>query len=212
VALATRAELRPTIADSYSFVRHAILLHVLALGAIGGALAFLRDVQQLELIAIPATFLFSNLVEYFAHRYPMHHPWRGLGALYERHAVYHHAYFRSDSMQINDMKDMRYVVFSWEATLAAIFTAAAGGAGVALLAGKNAGLLFGATATLYYLVYEWFHASFHFVAIERLAWIPILGTAAKRHRLHHDPERMTQANFNITFPIVDRIAGTIADS
>lgn len=210
--LATRAELRPKIEASYSCARHVALIHVFALPAIVAALALLRDLRPIELVAVPATFVFANAVEYGFHRYPMHHRWPLLGFLFSRHTVTHHAYFRAEDMLVTDKRDMRYVLFPALAGLAVIALGSGVGALVALGAGRNAGLLFAATATLYYLVYEWFHASFHLVAQERLARIPVLGAAARRHRLHHTPERMTEVDFNITIALFDRIFGTIADS
>jgi len=212
MALATRAELKPKIAASYSFARHVVLLHFITLGAIGAALASLRALEPVELATVPATFLFASFVEYFFHRYPMHHRWPLMGFLFSRHTVHHHAYFRVDSMKVEDDRDMRFVLFPAFACLLVIALAGGGAALLGLALGRNVGLLFLATATLYYLVYEWFHASFHLVATERLERIPFVGSAARRHRLHHDPERMTSINFNITFAIVDRIFGTMADT
>lgn len=212
MALATRAELRPKIAARYSFARHVVLIHLFALAAIGAALAALRDLRPVELATVPASFLFANAVEYFFHRYPMHHRWPLLGFLFSRHTVHHHAYFRADSMLVEDSRDMRFVLFPALAGLSVIVLAGLGGAGLLLALGRNVGLLFVATATLYYLVYEWFHASFHLASVERLARVPLVGRAARRHRLHHVPERMTQVNYNITFAIFDRVLGTIEDS
>jgi len=212
VSLATRAELRPRIEARYSCLRHVVLIHVLALGALAAALAALREPRAIELIALPATFLFANVVEYVFHRGPMHRRRALLGFLFERHTVVHHAYFRSEAMRIEDARDMRFVLFPAFACALVIALAALVALGVSFAISRNVALIFFATATLYYLVYEWFHASFHVFAVERLERIPLLGRAARRHRIHHDPARMTAVNFNITFPIVDRIAGTIADT
>ncbi|MEZ0228912.1 MAG: sterol desaturase family protein [Planctomycetota bacterium] len=209
MALATRAELRPKIAASYSFARHVVLLHIFALGAIAGALSQLRGLQPIELVAVPATFLFANAVEYLFHRFPMHHLWPGLGFLFSRHTVHHHAYFRADAMLVGDSRDMRFVLFPVFAGLLVIALTAVGGALLYATVSWNAGLLFLATATLYYLVYEWFHASFHLASVEQLARIPLVGRAARRHRLHHEPARMTEVNYSITFALFDRLLGTI---
>jgi hypothetical protein len=206
--LATREALRPGISPRYSFARHVVLLHVLPLAAIAAALALLADLKPVELATVPAAFLFANLVEYVAHRGPMHHRTRPLAFLFERHTVGHHAYFRADSMRVDAPRDMRWVLFpAWAFPFLALTTAPAV-LPLFLVLGRNVALLFFATAVAYYLLYEWLHASYHLFAIESLARIPFVGKAARRHRLHHDPARMNDVNFNITFPIVDRLLGT----
>ncbi len=212
MALATREELRPKIAASYSFKRHVVLMHIFTLAAIGGALSQLRELEPIELLAVPGTFLFANAVEYLFHRFPMHHLWPGFGLLFDRHTVHHHAYFRADSMLVQDSRDMRFVLFPVFAGVLVVLLTAVGGALLHLAVSWNVGVFFMATATLYYLVYEWFHASFHLATVERLARFPIIGRAARRHRLHHEPARMTEVNYNITFALFDRVFGTIDPS
>src|SRR6266851_1915254 len=57
--------------------------------------------------------------------------------------------------------------------------------------------LFVVTAMAYFLLYEWFHLAAH------------LGFG-RHHAAHHDPRAMTAHNFNITFPICDKLFGTCA--
>jgi len=38
-----------------------------------------EQVKPLEWLTVPIAFLYANLVEYFGHRGPMHHPVRGSG-------------------------------------------------------------------------------------------------------------------------------------
>jgi len=212
VALATRAELRVEISPGYSCTRHVMALHFITFGTIATALAFLRSPSLAELATVPLAFLFANTVEYFVHRYPMHHRWPLLGFLFARHTVGHHAYFRRDSMLVDDARDVRFVLFPPLACLSAIAFAGTIGALLAVTITRNTGLLFLTTASFYYLLYEWFHASFHLAPVERLRWIPILGKAARRHGIHHDPSRMTDVNFNITVGLFDRLLGTAVDT
>jgi len=212
MTLATRAELRTTIEASYSCLLHVVTVHAIPIAAMTGAALLLREPRSTDLLAIPAALVVANTAEYFLHRYPMHHRTPGLGFLFERHTVAHHAYFRSDSMQIDDARDIRYVMFAPIAAVMAVALAAALAGLVALAFGRNVGLLFGAGALFYYLLYEWFHASFHLFRMEQLERIPILGRAARRHRIHHDSTRMGEANFNITWGLLDRILGTAADT
>ena len=66
-----------------------------------------------------------------------------------------------------------------------------------------------ATAILYFLNYEWFHLIYHLPPhwpLGRLKWIKGL---REHHRVHHDKALMSRYNFNITFPIADRVFGRI---
>lgn len=209
--LATRAELRDRIEPGYSFVRHALAVHAVALTALVGPLAFLHDVEPAQLATVPLTFLLANAIEYAAHRGPMHHATPGLSALFARHTLAHHAFFRADAMGIEGPREMRYVLFPAWAGALVLLLAAPLGVALGWLVARNVGLLYGATAASYYLLYEWMHSSYH-LAPELVARVPLLRRAAARHTLHHDPARMTSVNFNIAFPIVDALLGTGATS
>jgi hypothetical protein len=205
--LATREELRSRIETRYSFALHAVAIHLVVLAYVATALAFIRDLRLDDLWAAPATFLFANVVEYLAHRFPMHHRTRALAIIFDRHNG-HHAFFRTDTMRVDGVRDMRFVMFPAWAAAIVLALASPLGLWVAWFTGsRNMGLLYVATAALYYLLYEWLHASYHLFP-DRVARVPVLGKASARHALHHDPSRMTEVNFNITFPIVDGIVGT----
>src|SRR5581483_9407758 len=125
--LATREALREKIAPGYSFAWHAVSIHLVAFAFVGAALAFVRDLQPVELLAVPGTFLFANAVEYAAHRWPMHHRMGPLAVLFERHTVGHHAYFRAESMHVDGTRDMRMVLFpAWAAAVALALAAPLG--------------------------------------------------------------------------------------
>ncbi|MBI3725528.1 sterol desaturase family protein [bacterium] len=208
--LRTREDITASPLPRYSFAFHALSVHVLALGAIAGALSFVRGLEPRELAVVPAGFLFANFFEYLFHRVPMHRKTRGLGILFARHTLLHHAYFRSESMRASSTSEMRFVVFPAWAFLVMLALTSPAYVLVGLALGKNVGLIFLATAVSYYLLYEWLHASYHLAPIDALSRIPLLGKAAARHRLRHDPGRMTEVNFNITFPVFDHLVGTAA--
>jgi sterol desaturase/sphingolipid hydroxylase (fatty acid hydroxylase superfamily) len=203
-----RAELLRPLIVGYSFRRHVLATHVLVAVVVAAACVSLRDIRASELLVVPAAFLFSNFFEYIFHRFVMHVRHGGpLAPVYDRHNM-HHAYFHSDSMRIDDSREMRVVMFpAWAfAAMVAVTSPAYILTGLAL--GRNVGLLFLLTAVGYFLLYEWFHAAYHMVAHEKLSAIPFLRKGCIAHREHHDPKRMTQGNFNITFPIFDRVFRT----
>ena len=41
-----------------------------------------------------------------------------------------------------------------------------------------------------------------------MARLPLLSRLRRHHQAHHDPKRMGRYNFNITFPLCDRLLGT----
>ena len=76
--------------------------------------------------------------------------------------------------------------------------------------GPNVGWLFGATALSYFLTYEWLHLAYHLPPDGWLGRRALVRRLRRHHTVHHDPRRMTHANFNITFPIADWLFGTRA--
>ena len=153
------------------------------------------------LLTVPITFLYANLVEWLAHRGPMHKPKKLLRLVYQRHTLLHHAFFTHESMQLEGTRDFKMVLFP-PVLLIFFFGLFALPIGLLLnaLAGANVAALFVITAMSYYLLYEWLHLGYH---------LGLGGPLRSLHQTHHDPQRMT-SNFNITFPICDRLFGTLA--
>src|ERR1700721_1992319 len=50
-----------------------------------------------ELMTIPLTFTYANLVEYFGHKGPMHHRVRFLEIIFQKHTVEHHRFYPHDA-------------------------------------------------------------------------------------------------------------------
>jgi len=193
------------VGPHYSGLAHFAFVNVVALSAIAFAALHLHA-PRWSLLAVPVTFLYANYVEWRAHRGPMHHPRRFLKLVYRRHTLLHHAFFTHEAMQLESTRDFKMVLFP-PVLLIFFFGLFALPAGLLLdaLLGANVAALFVITAMGYYLLYEWLHLGYH------------LGDRAPRfiaglrrhHAAHHDPRGMTR-NFNITFPICDRLFGTMA--
>jgi Fatty acid hydroxylase superfamily len=205
-AAAARARLRRGIGPRYSGLLHFAFTSTVALAVIGFALSRLRSPSALQLLTVPATFLYANFVEWRAHRGPMHRKTRGLSLIHERHALQHHAFFTAAEMQIDSRRDFKMVLFP--PVLIVFFFglfAVPVGFALRLAFGGNVAALFVATSMGYFLLYEWLHLAYHLP-------VPLPGIEKLRihHRTHHDPRLMTRTNFNITFPICDAIFGTRA--
>ena len=193
---------RPALHLAFTFGGGAI--------ALGACIAALDDVRPLEWLAVPFAFLYANLAEYLGHRFPMHRPFRGLGLVHRRHAGQHHRYFTDAAMPLEDLRDLRAVLFP---PLLVVFFFGLFGTpawlALKLFVSANVAWLFVATAIAYFLNYELLHLSHHLPAAT-LARYPMLARLSRLHRIHHDPSRMAHVNFNITYPVGDWLFGTRA--
>lgn len=202
-----RREVTPS---RYSGPRHVALVLSLGVGAITAAMAVAAQTWQAsDAWIVPATWLFANLVEYLAHRGPMHHRWRGLHLLHLRHTGRHHRYFTDQAMHFESPRDFHAVLFP--PVLLAFFgaIALALGVAVAMVLTPAAAALFVAAAMSYYLVYETLHFCYHLPETAAAAHLRGVRWLARLHRLHHAPVTMLQHNFNLVFPLFDWIFGTL---
>ena len=209
---AFRAEYRADVLPArYSGAAHVALVLAVAGGGIAAALAFAAShgARWTDAWIVPLTTVVANVVEYLAHRGPMHHRTRVLAALHTRHSRRHHRFFVADAMPFEGLRDFHAVLFP--PVLLLFFGAIACGLGalVSLVAPAGVAALFVATALGYYLLYEVLHFLYHVPAHWRAARLPGVRWLARLHRVHHDPRRMQQANFNLVFPLCDRLAGTL---
>jgi sterol desaturase/sphingolipid hydroxylase (fatty acid hydroxylase superfamily) len=195
--------------------RYSGRLHI-AFTSIGSLVAIVLAARQvvapsmLELLTVPCSFMIANVGEYFGHRGPMHHRRRGLGLLFTRHTLQHHRFYTHEAMAAESSRDFHMVLFPPVMLLFFLGTLATPiGLAIGLAFSPNAGWLFGATAVSYFLLYEWLHFAYH---LPRDSWIgrrALVRRLRLHHTAHHDPALMTRYNFNITFPIADRLFGTL---
>ena len=194
----TREEM---VGPRYSGVLHFGFVNALALGAIGFAAMRIHH-PRWALLTVPITFLYANLVEWLAHRGPMHNRRQLLDLVYKRHTLMHHNFFTHDAMTLEGTRDFKMVLFP-PVLLIFFFGLFALPMGLLLnfVANANVAALFVITAMSYYLLYEWLHLAYH---------LGLGGPLRRHHQAHHDLRLMQRYNFNITFPICDRLFGTFA--
>ena len=198
------------IGPRYTGWGHFALTSVASLAVIALAATRAQNVRAVEWVTIPATFLFANFAEYLGHRGPMHHPRPGLALLFERHTRQHHRFYTHEAMRYESARDLKMVLFP-PVMLLFFFCALATPVGVLLfyVASANVAWLFVATATSYFLSYEWLHTAYH---LDERSWVgrlPFMRALRRHHTAHHDQTLMAKHNFNITFPIADFVFGTI---
>ena len=198
------------IGPSYSGPLHlATTISISLLVALASA-AMLEDIALLEWLTIPATFLYANLSEYLGHRGPMHHKTRFLTKVFERHSIEHHSFFTSEVATFDSSQDYKAVLFP--PILLIFFIGAFAipvGALLYWLISPNVCFLFVLTAVLYFLNYELLHFAYHADPHSWLGRLPFMGRLRQHHITHHDRQLMTSYNFNITYPICDRLFGTL---
>lgn len=206
---AFREEFRAGIPSWYRGWGHFAFTSSVSLAVIGVALWRVESPSAAELATVPLAFLFANFVEYRGHKGPMHHPVRFLRLLHTRHTLQHHRFFTHQAMACESSRDFKIMLFPSVLLLFFIgLHAIPVGALLFVLAGPNVGYLFAATAIGYFLTYEWLHFAYHLQEGSRVRRLPGLERLRQHHLRHHDPALMQHWNFNITFPIFDRVLGT----
>ncbi len=210
---AYRSEFRAeSLGPRYSGWAHVATTSLGALAAIVLAASRVESPAPWEWLWVPATFGIANLVEFLMHRGPMHRPARFLGEIYKRHTLEHHQFYTHDAMAAESSKDFKMVLFPPAAIF--LFLGVIGtpiGTILYFLASPNAGWFYFSTAVGYFLTYEWLHLSYHLPPESWVGRLSVVALLRRHHTAHHDPGLMSRWNFNITFPICDRLFGTHYD-
>ncbi len=197
------------IPPGYRGPSHLAFTSLMCLGIVALGLANLEAVRLVEWLTVPLTFLYANLVEYIGHRGPMHHRTKGLGLLFQRHTLVHHRFFTRDAMAFESTRDYKAVLFP--PVLLIFFVGAfalPAGLLIARFLGANTAWLFVITAVGYFLNYEWLHFAYHTPDGSPWSRFPGIRRLRRLHAYHHDPSLMQRYNFNITYPIADRLFGS----
>ena len=201
---------RARVPGYYSGTVHLLLTVGASFAVAVYCLFQLQDVRPLEWLTIPVTFLYANLTEYVAHRYPMHRPFRGLRRIFAGHTLDHHYYYTHEAMELHGMRDLAIILFP---PIMLLFMFGVFGFPVAYLLGvwisPNVGYLFLAVAMGYYFNYELFHLAYHMPKTSWVGGLPVMERLRVNHMRHHDTKLMSSYCFNITYPICDFIFGTL---
>ncbi len=196
---------RPALWRSYYHVLYTISFCVIGISL---ALTYVSNFTVLELLVVPATFLTANFIEYFIHRWPMHHKYRGAEFMLRLHML-HHTYFFEETYKIEAFEDFAMIVFP-PAVLntLAFLIAPVIGAGVWVVAGADVTLVFLASTLGYYLLMQIIHVFCHLDDSNPLTKVPGIRYLWRHHLIHHTRKRMTKTNFNFIVPVADICFGT----
>lgn len=181
---------------------------------IGTLIASLLMIESISLVAFLLvslfTIVYSNFIEYFIHRWPMHTKFPLMKKLYKIHSGNHHRYFTDEYMNIETKQDVLSTITNFSAVLMLVFAIIIP---TSLLLGftfgYDVGVLFYACAIGYYLFYELTHFVSHLPFENVLLKIPYFKSAKIRHSLHHNTKMMREWNFNVSYPIFDKVFKTL---
>lgn len=201
-----RAALLADLPRGYNPYLHVAVPNLFGALVIGLCLRALDGPTLLQWLVVPAMIVVSIAAEWRFHRDLLHRRVHPFTAFYDYHTVSHHSVYQRGDMAIREPRELRGILFPiW-----AIFFVFALTAPIALLLawllGRDAGLLFLATAHAYLLAYEALHLAYHLPERFLRGW-PLRPLAAW-HAAHHDPRLMQHANFGVTCPLWDYVRGT----
>jgi hypothetical protein len=169
----------------------------------------IHDVRPLEWLAVPAALVFFSWGEYTVHRNFGHrkHP---LGKLfYARHTGDHHSFFVETRMPYEEQRDFRVILFpGWLVVVYSLLLALPAFLVLSFIS-TSLGALVAATLLFAYLTYEIFHTTQHLPDTNPITKLPWIRMMRKHHALHHRRDLMTSKNFNLVFPLMDWLYGTL---
>ena len=200
---------REHIGPRYRGWIHLSFTSLASLGVIALAISRLGAVTGLEWLAVPLSFVAANLGEYMAHRWPMHRPFRLTHIVFERHARQHHRFYTHDAMAAESGRDFHMILLPPALFIFFVLVFALPiGTLLFALVSPDVGWLFVATSVGYFLLYEWLHCAYHLPPDGAIGRLPPIRRLRRLHTTHHDPRNMRWWNFNITFPIADKLFGS----
>ncbi|HEF4759546.1 TPA: SRPBCC family protein [Pseudomonas putida] len=206
---AFRSRYRANVHPLYNPWLHGTFVLLFGIGAIIAFWSTVHQVQPLEWLAVPLALLFFNFGVYMVHRHLGHHKKAFARLFYARHAGDHHSFFAPGNMTYDSPRDWRVILFpAWLIALHTLFITLPIWWLLKQLDANVAGLV-GGCLVLGYLLYEVFHACEHLPPHNPLTRLPWIRQMRRLHELHHRREMMQERNFNIVFPLMDYLFGTL---
>lgn len=208
-----RLELRGIIPPYYSSKLHYLGTTCVSLPIAIYALIKLSAPSLLELLTIPVAFIFASLVEYIAHKFPLHRPIKPLTKAYLEHTIRHHHFYTHDAIEFEEPRDFFQVFFPvWGVALIQYGVGLPASLLVGELISPNSGYLFMIVGSMFFFIYETIHMICHLKTTHWAFKIPGLLFIREHHRIHHHKGKMGRYNFNIVLPIWDFFLGTMITS
>ncbi|AOJ82838.1 sterol desaturase [Burkholderia savannae] len=205
---AFRTHYRANVHSRYNAWRHGGFVFAYGAAAIAFFLKGVAHVSAYQWATVPVAFLLFNWLEFSIHRHVGHFKRRFGAMFYRRHTGDHHSFFVNEQMTYRDARDWRVILFpAWliVAFSIGLFVAHA------LLSRVDANVagLFASTMLGGYLLYECMHACEHLPDAHPLANWPWIRQMRTLHRIHHRRDLMRACNFDVVWPLMDWLHGTL---
>lgn len=200
--------LKNHIPESYSPGWHVAACVASTAATLGVGLWKLNAVRPAHIATAVGTWAIANAGEYFLHRFPFHHRWKGpASGLYERHTVMHHNLYDHETMPYESTRELRWVLLpAWG--FPAVLAIMSPTIGALYMLGPNHAWMFLVGIASYYGVYELLHTASHLPKDSWLAKSGFVKWATEHHRVHHNPKLMQKFNFSFALPFLDKLFGT----
>jgi hypothetical protein len=206
---ALRSEWVGALPSWYSPWAHIGFTTVFGLGASALALSQIHHLRPLQLLIVPLLYVFSNAVEWRAHRDMLHKPLPGAKLIYKRHSLEHHRLYLTHDMEVRSWKELYLVLLPPYGILLILVGTFPIAVALWLFGQQNLAALFVITTQAYVVSYEWLHMAYHLPKGTWLGDNAVVRRLARHHAVHHSLERMSRWNMNVTLPLWDWVRGTI---
>ena len=164
-----------------------------------------------EFLVIPLMLLAGNFFVWVFHKYPLHRPFKIMPMAYKIHTLSHHHFYTDEAIIYRDKRDFIILFFPIHFVLPVngILFPALGYFSIKYgILAPNVAHLIVAMAAVYLVLYEVFHFVSHLPEDAKILGVPMFKNAWIHHRHHHTKKLMGRYNFNIVFPLFDRLFKT----
>ncbi len=203
-----RASYRSKISKYYNVYLHGAFVFFVGVCAIIFFASKIHNFKLVDSLAFVFGILFFNVCEYYIHKSFGHRKNPVALLFYKRHTGDHHSFFSDDEMYFDQAQDWRVILFPpWLVVLISILLFGIW-SGVSIL-NQNMASLFSMAVMGSFLCYEIFHVCAHVPPGYWFTELPWIRMVRRLHTIHHRRHLMADRNFNILFPMMDRILKTI---
>ncbi len=158
--------------------------------------------------------VYASMLEWLLHRYVMHQPLGKFDYPFKAHAITHHVRFRADKTYTLETHpdDSNTIPMAWWNGPVLIMLGTIPTIPLSYILGSIFGgvwlfyLIPAFIIAIYYGIYEYIHWCMHSPRNRLIERLSIYRSLNAHHLLHHRYPRM---NFNVVFPIIDFLCGTL---
>lgn len=204
-----RQEMLAAIPSWYRPYFHLLVPSLFGLAAVVWGLANLQDVQWWEWCFFPVSYVFANMLEWFAHRDLLHKRQFWAAPLYDKHTPLHHRIYVTEAMGMKDPREFRLILLPVYAIGLILVVSLPITLLLRDLVSANVSWIFLVTAMAYVVGYEWLHLSYHLPEIHPVGRLSLMRRLRRHHATHHHPSLMQKWNMNVTIPLWDWVMGSI---